>query len=121
MRTEPVHVKPSFYGYNSILKTLYKQGKLPEVKFGFYGDKLTKDNCSVEHLRCKCEGGTTAQSNVVLASKRMNNARGNRPLREVFNFKAAMTYIEQFFGIRRKGFNGDLYAKSVLRTIFELI
>lgn len=32
MRTEPIKPQPTFGGYNSVLKTLYKKGKLPQVK-----------------------------------------------------------------------------------------
>lgn len=42
MRTEPIKPQPTFGGYNSVLKTLYKKGKLPQVKKGFNGDKYIK-------------------------------------------------------------------------------
>lgn len=121
MRTEPIKPQPTFGGYNSVLKTLYKKGKLPQVKKGFYGDRLTKDNCSLEHLLCREQGGTTDLSNLVLASKRKNNARGNKPLRDFINLKAMADYLIQFKGIRRKGFNGDKYIKSILQTVSDLL
>lgn len=82
---------------------------------------LTKDNCSLEHLLCKEQGGTTDLSNLVLASKRKNNARGNKPLRNFINLKAMADYLTQFKGIRRKGFNGDKYIKSILQTVSDLL
>lgn len=121
MRMNFTNQRTSFTGYNSILKTLYKRGELPEVKKGFYGDKLTKENCSIEHLRCREQGGTLELSNVVIASKRMNNLRGNKPLKDFINLKAMAEYFEQFLGIKRKGFDGDKYVKSALRTVADLL
>ena len=31
------------FGYSNKLKTLWKKGLMPSVKYGFYGDKLTKE------------------------------------------------------------------------------
>jgi len=107
----------SFKGYNSILKTLYKKGDLPEVKYGFYGDLLTKDNCSVEHLKCRAKGGKTVIENLVLTSKRTNNLRGDRPLKLFLDLQAMATYLEQFIGIKRKGFDGDAYIKAIIKTV----
>lgn len=124
MKVRPIsrpHPSPVFKGYNSPLKTLYKKGKFPAVKKGFYGDILTIDNCSLEHLLCKDQGGTTDLSNLVLASKRLNNKRGNRPLKDFINLKAAAEYLDQFRGVKRKGFDGDKYIKSILKTLSELL
>lgn len=118
MQVRPVKTNsPTFNGYNCILKTLYKKGMLPEVKVGFYGDKLSVKNCSVEHIRCRADGGSNTLSNMVLASKAKNNARGNKPLKDFFSLDKMAAYLKQFIGIKRKGFDGDMYIKSVLQTV----
>ena len=70
---------PSF-GYHNILKTEWLKGKLPTVKRGFYGDILTKETVSLEHLDCVCNGGETVTSNLVLASKKQNNLYNRKDL-----------------------------------------
>lgn len=118
MKIRPIKTnEPTFGGYGCILKTLYKKGKLPEVKYGFYGDRLTVKNCSVEHLRCREFGGTTTLDNLVLASKAKNNARGDKPLKMFLNLEHMARYLKQFIGVKRKGFDGDMYIKSILQTV----
>lgn len=74
MRIQPIQ-QPTFQ-YNSPLKTLYRKGELPVI-YGFYGDRLTQKNVSLEHLKPHSKGGKTVLSNLVLASKQKNQARGN--------------------------------------------
>ena len=76
MRIQPIPPNSPTFGYSHPLKTLYRQGKLP-VRYGFYGDKLTQKNVSLEHLKPHSKGGKTELSNLVLASKQKNQARGN--------------------------------------------
>ena len=110
---------PSF-GYSSPLKTLYLKGDLP-LKYGFYGDRLNKDNVSLEHLLPKSKGGKTDLSNLVLASKRNNQLRGNQPISRYINLEAMQTYINQFKNVKVKDFNGNEYIKGLLQTITRLI
>lgn len=109
----------SFGSYQNILKTLYKKGKMPQVKKGLYGDILTKDNVSLEHLKPHSEGGKTILSNLALASKQKNNARGAKPLSEVLNWEMVNDYLSQF-NFRIKGFNGEAYAEMIKKTVEEL-
>lgn len=111
----------TFTGYNSELKTLYKKGKLPQVRRGFYGEKLTQKNLSLEHLQAKSAGGTTTLDNLVLASKQTNNARGNKPLRDFINLKHMAKYLEQFQNIHIKSFDGNEYIKMILQKVSELL
>lgn len=116
MPTKPID-NVTFTGYNSKLKMLYKAHKLPQVKYGFYGDRLTIDNASVEHLRPVAKGGVTEFSNIVLASKTQNNNRGTKPLSEFINLKAMIKYLEQFINIDVDGFNGNNYIAQILQTV----
>ena len=107
--------------FQSHLKNLFKKGKLPSVKRGLYGEKITKDNVSDEHVRCKCHGGDNSQGNIALASKELNNKRGCNPIVDYLTYEMLQNYCFQFKGVRCNGFNGDDYVKKIKKTIKELI
>lgn len=118
MRLEPIETySPIFVSH---LKTLYKKGKL-KIDYGIYGEKLTKENVSDEHVICKCFGGTNDQSNIVLASKELNNARGNKPIALFVTMGMLRQYLRQFAGIKKQGFDGDKYIKEIKETFRRLI
>lgn len=108
------------FGYSNELKTLFKSGKL-KVEYGFYGDKLTKENASLEHIVPHSKGGKTETNNLALASKRMNNLRGNRDLKEVFNKEAFERYLSYFKDVKIKNFDGNKYIKALRKLVFELL
>lgn len=121
---DPYPPKPTpitFLGYNSKLKTLWKAGKLPQVKYGFYGDKLTIENCSVEHIQPVAKGGLTVFDNIVIASKNLNNKRGDKPLKDFINFKAMAKYFEQFINLEVDGFNGNNYIAQVMQKVGKVL
>ena len=107
----------SFKSYNSILKTAWKQGKLPTVTKGIYGNILTPDNLSLEHIIPHSLGGATRLNNLMLAEKTANAKRGIKPLMEVISYEQLMDYLKQFIGIKIKRFNGDEYIREILKTI----
>lgn len=109
------------FGYQNILKTLYKKGKLSSVKYGFYGDELTKRTVTLEHLKPRCKGGRTELKNLVLASSNKNQERGARPLEEMLNWECVEKYLEQFRNVHVRDFNGNKYIDMILRTIRGLI
>lgn len=112
------------FGYKWYVKDLWKEGKLPTVTKGIYGDVLTKENLSVEHLLPKSLGGHGNDKNFALASKANNNARGNMPLPNFAKKETLLQYLEQFKGIfvkhRNRKFNGDKYVQDVTETIKKL-
>ena len=107
----------SFGSYNSILKKAWKQGKLPTVTKGIYGNILTPDNLSLEHIIPHSLGGATRLNNLMLAEKTANAKRGIKPLMEVISYEQLMDYLKQFIGIKIKRFNGDEYIREILKTI----
>lgn len=117
---KPQPINSVTFGYSNQLKTLYKKGKLP-VKYGFYGEEITKKNVTLEHLLPISQGGKTKLSNLVLASANKNQERGVRPLAEMLNWEDVGKYLEQFRNVKIKDFNGNNYIQIVLRTINELI
>jgi hypothetical protein len=108
------------FGYSHPLKTAYKKHKLPSVKYGFYGDTLSVDTVSLEHMRPKSKGGKSELRNYVLASKRMNEARGNADIRNFFNPEKAKQYLKQFVNVNLPELNGKKYIKMVLGTLKRL-
>ena len=58
------------FGYTSILKTHWKNGLMPTVTKGLYGDELTLENVSLEHIKPHSWSGTTDLYNLALASKK---------------------------------------------------
>lgn len=102
------------------VKTAWKKGKLPSVKYGFYGDELTTRNCTVEHLLPVSKGGKTKDYNLVLASAANNQARSNFDINEFAAKETANQYLNQFKGIRLKDFNGDSYIQKIKITLRQL-
>lgn len=109
------------FGYHSPLKTLYLKGKLPTVTKGFYGDKLTPKTVSLEHLQPHSQGGKTELNNLVLASKRKNQARGNDDIANYLDKKCITEYLQQFVGIKLPNFDGDKYIQDIIKKIGELL
>ena len=105
------------FGYTSILKTYWKNGLMPTVTKGLYGDELTLDNVSLEHIKPHSWSGTTGLYNLALASQKKNSKRKNRPLYEVLNLEQAQKYLNQFKGIDLPDFNGNAYAYFTGETI----
>lgn len=104
------------FGYSSILKTLFREGEMPTVKRGIYGNLINKDNVSLEHLRPHSKGGKSILSNYALAERTANSARGNRPLAEFLTKEMLEKYLEQFnFKISGK-FNGFQYQEMIRKT-----
>ena len=121
MKIPPTYTNNTTFGYSHPLKTAWKRGQIPQVKRGFYGEKLTQRNVSLEHLLPISQGGKTQLNNLVLATKEANNARGDKPLSEFINYKAMGQYLDQFKNIKIKGFNGNKYIEMILKTVGGLV
>lgn len=119
MRVQPV--QPINFGYKSEIKTLWLKGKLPTVKYGFYGDILTKENVTNEHLIPVSHGGKTRLNNLVLASKEKNNARGNDNILDYINLDCVKRYFKQFKDVKVGNFDGNNYLKGIKDTLHKLM
>ena len=119
MKIQPIQSSSLTFGYSHQLKTLYRQGKLP-IKYGFYGDKLTQKNVSLEHLKPHSKGGKTKLSNLVLASKQKNQARGNADIRNFANKETIAKYLSQFIDVKIKDFDGNKYINDIIKTLTNL-
>ena len=119
MKIQPIQQNSPTFGYSSPLKTLYKKGDLP-IKYGFYGDRLTQKNVSLEHLKPHSKGGKTELSNLVLASKQKNQARGNADIRNFANKETIAKYLSQFIDVKIKDFDGNRYINGIIKTLRNL-
>ena len=121
MQIQPIFKNNPSFGHSHALKTAWKKGQLPQVKYGFYGERLTLKTVSLEHLKPISKGGKTEWKNLVLANNKINNARSNKPLEDYLNYKAMAKYLEQFKNIKIKGFDGNRYIAMILKTVGELL
>lgn len=103
------------------MKQLWKKGKLPQVKKGLYGGDLTNDNITNEHIVPKSKGGANNDSNMALATRENNNARGDAPIDMFVTQEQAEAYANQFKGIKRPDFDGDSYIKKFWKAFKEAI
>ena len=119
MIVKPIQQNSASFGYSHPLKTLYIKGKLP-VKYGFYGDRLTKKNVSLEHLKPFSKGGKTELNNLVLASKQKNQDRGNADIRNFANIETIIKYLSQFIDVKIDWFDGNKYINGIIKTLRNL-
>ena len=120
MQIQPIFKKtqkpsPTF-GYRSILKKEFLRGKIP-LEYGFYGDKLTKDTVTLEHLVPHSKNGKTTLDNLVLSSMNNNFRRGNKPLADYINWDWANKYFEVMEKVKTKRFDGKKYVEDIKKTI----
>ena len=115
-----ISLSPINFQHKWDVKTMWKKGQLPTVKYGFYGDELTIRNCTVEHLLPISKGGKTKMPNLVLASAANNQARSNFDITEFADPETAKQYLKQFEGIKKKNFNGNTYIRLIKETLKKL-
>ena len=113
--------QPVVFGYHNVLKTQWLKGNLPTVKKGIYGGILTPQTISLEHIQCRCYNGKTQLSNLALATKQLNELRGNKPLRFFLDKDRFIEYIEQFEGVQLPNFNGKEYIKGLIKTVIDVL
>lgn len=109
-------VQPTFT-YSNKLKTLFKKGLLPTVQVDAAGNKLTKKNVTLDHVIPKSKGGKSYTGNYMLATRDFNWIRGNDPLLKWATPESLIKYLNQFIGVRVKGFIGNEYITEILKTL----
>ena len=114
MRTSPVDSNITF-GYSSPLKTAWKKGLLPTVKYGIYGNKLTKKTVTLEHITPHSKGGKTVLDNLFLADRAANSRRGVKPIQEVITTEQLIRYLVQFIGVKNYYIDGQKYIEGILK------
>ena len=110
----------SFTGGKTDIRKLWIKGLLPTVKKGFYGDTLTLENITREHLLPASKGGKRTFSNIVLASAKNNSARSNYDINLFANSDIVKEYLGQFKDVKLQRFNGKKYIEAVVKTLESL-
>ena len=113
------------FKYNHPLKTLWKQGKLPQVKIGLYNNKLTKKNVSLEHELPVSKGGKSILENYALASREANSERGNDDIKKFLTVDMIHNYLIQFINLIVKRdkevvFDGNKYIQMQINNFKKL-
>lgn len=113
------------FKYNHPLKTLWKQGKLPQVKIGLYNNKLTKKNVSLEHELPVSKGGKSMLENYALASREANSERGNDDIKKFLTVDMIRNYLIQFVNLIVKRdkevvFDGNKYIQMQINNFKKL-
>lgn len=114
MQIQIISNRPIF-GYKSPLKTAWRKGLLPNVKYDIYGNKLTKKNITLEHIIPHSQGGKTKLDNLFLATKEANQKRGIRPIKEIITIENIIQYLNQFVGVKNFYIDGEQYIEGILR------
>ena len=109
----------SFNSYQSPLKKLFKEGKMPSVKYGIYGNPISPDNVSLEHIKPRSKGGLSALKNYALADRKTNADRGSEPFKNVCDWEMVNKYLSQF-NFKIKGFDGFAYQDMIRKTCEKL-
>ena len=125
MRINGISSNEQSFGYSTVLSRLYKKGKLPTVKYGLYGNKLTAKTCSNEHLIPVSLGGRTVLNNIALCDKTANSVRGNKDIQEFLTVDMIKEHLSQYMDvIVKKGkeviFDGNEYIKNIIPTFQKL-
>ncbi len=112
-------MKITFSGKKSILINYWRNGALPSVKRGLYGDILTPQNVSQEHILPASKGGRAGVYNIALATNDNNCIRNDLPLAKFLTRHQAEEYLKQFKNINLTDFNGNTYIEKVRETILR--
>ena len=105
--------------FKSKVKDLYKAGILPIAR-DLYGSPLTRKIVTDEHIIPKRKGGSSALSNIALATKKNNNGRGNKPIERFITPKQVNEYLAQFEGLKIAGFDVGGYVKGIRQTFQKI-
>jgi hypothetical protein len=108
------------FGYKSILKDLFREGEMPSVTHGIYGNLIDNNTVSLDHLKPHSVGGKSVLSNFALAHAKANSARGNNPLPYFLNKEMLEAYLSQFDFVIPGKFNGYIYQDMIRQTCKEL-
>ena len=117
---EVLRVSSITFGYKSVLKSEWQKGNMPNVTIDIYGDKLIKDQVTLEHLIPKSKGGKSALSNYALANAENNFRRSNFDLDSFTQPHTIKAYLKQFEGLKIPKFNGNEYIKLITKTLKKM-
>lgn len=117
----PESVSTVVFGYSSPLKRAWDKGALPNVTHGLSGQKLTKENRTVDHLLPHSKGGRTTLDNLVLETREFNQDRGCTPIEKLVTIEMLRKYLKQFEGQYNKYFDIDAYVQGIRRFFKNIV
>ena len=110
-------IKPIAFGYKSVLKTYYQQGKLPSVTKDIYGNKLVDE--TIEHIIPKSKGGKSNLFNYALANAQTNHARSSDDIMKHTTFDNVYNWFKQFTDVKLPKLDGQEYIAKTTKRLGE--
>lgn len=107
------------FGYNHKLKTDFKKGLLPSVKFDVAGIELNNKNVTLDHVIPKSQGGESNLFNYMLTSKWFNSFRGVVPLCKLITKEMFDKWAKQYEDVMVCGVKGTEYTKEIAKKIWS--
>ena len=101
------------FGYKSVLKTYWREGKLPTVVKDIYGDNLVE--ATIEHIRPRARGGKSNLFNYALANSEKNGKRGIDPIMEHTTFENVYNWFKQFVNVKLPHLDGQEYIRKTAK------
>lgn len=101
------------FGYKSVLKTYWREGKLPTVTKDIYGKPLIE--ATIEHIRPRSKRGKSNLYNYALANPQDNFKRGSDPIMEHTTFENVYNWFKQFVNVKLPHLDGQAYIKNTAK------
>lgn len=101
------------FGYKSVLKTYWREGKLPTVTKDIYGKPLVE--ATIEHIRPRSKRGKSNLFNYALANPQDNFKRGSDPIMEHTTFENVYNWFKQFVNVKLPNLDGQAYIKNAAK------
>lgn len=101
------------FGYKSVLKTYWREGKLPTVTKDIYGKPLIE--ATIEHIRPRSKRGKSNLFNYALANPQDNFKRGSDPIMEHTTFENVYNWFKQFVNVKLPNLDGQQYIKNTAK------
>jgi hypothetical protein len=97
------------FGYKSVLKTYWREGKLPTVKKDIYGKEIINE--TVEHIIPKSKGGKSNLFNYAIANAEDNFKRGSDDIMEHTTIDNVYNWFKQFVNVKLPHLDGQEYIR----------
>ena len=101
------------FGYKSVLKTYWREGKLPTVTKDIYGKTLVE--ATIEHIRPRSKRGKSNLFNYALANPQDNFKRGSDPIMDHTTFENVYNWFKQFVNVKLPNLDGQQYIKNTAK------
>jgi hypothetical protein len=101
------------FGYKSVLKTYWREGKLPTVLNDIYGNPLKE--ATIEHISPRSRGGKSNLFNYALANPEDNFKRGSDDIMKHTTFDNVYNWFKQFVNVKLPHLDGSEYIKNTAK------